>query len=140
MFFALFCVIGLSLYADEKPISVDKLPSAAVKFVKTNFTKATITLATIEKGWFSSDYEVFLDDSTSIEFDSVGQWREIQNSINGVSLKFLPKNTQNFIETRYFGVKVKSIELKRKVIEVELMNDLEITFDKGTGSLLSVEQ
>ncbi len=135
---ALLAFVGVSAFASDKPISVSQLPVAAAEYVKAKFPNTPISFATKDGGLFSTDYEVVLADSTMIEFDSAGEWRELKNSIKGISLNLLPEKIKNVIEVRFVGAKVKSIEKKRNVFEVELFNDLELKFDKD-GVLISVE-
>ncbi len=125
-------ILGTSLYAGERPIEVSQLPEKAVKFVKTNFPQAQITLATKDGWWLSAEYDVSLNDSTSIEFDSAGDWKEIKNSVNGLSLNLLPEKIKNTLEIKFVGAKVKSIERKPRIAyEIELFDGRDLKFDKN---------
>ena len=125
-------------FAGEKPIEPSSLPSSAISYIKTNFPATTISFATKEGGWFSTDYDVALSDSTILEFDSAGEWKEIKNALNGVPLNLLPEKIKTTLEVRFVGSKVKSIEKKSNLFEVELFDGRELKFDKK-GNLVSVE-
>ncbi len=137
---ALFAIfVGVVVYAGEKTISQDNLPSTAINFIKDNFPQANVVLATKDGWWITSEYDVSLSDSTSIDFDSSGNWKEIKNSVSGVSTKFLPEKIRNTLEIKFIGSKIKSIEKKsRYAFEIELFDGRDLKFDKN-GVLFEVD-
>ena len=62
-------------YADsERMISIEQLPVAAQKFLKTHFANQPLTYAKVDGYMFDVDYEVRLVDGTKIDFDRKGNW------------------------------------------------------------------
>ena len=131
-------LVGVSSFAGEKPIQPSELPTAAIEYIKANFPTTTISFATKDGGWFSTDYDVALSDSTMLEFDSAGEWAEIKNSLKGLSYDLLPQKIKATLEVRFVGSKVKSIEKKSNLIEVDLFDGRVLKFDKS-GNLVSVD-
>ena len=131
--------VGVSSYAGEKLIQENQLPETAIKFIKENFAQAKISMATQDGWWLSKDYEVTLSDSTTIDFDGSGEWKEIKNSVTGVNAKFLPEKIRNTLEIKFIGAKIKSIEKKAHyAFEVELFDNRDLKFDKN-GVLFEVD-
>ena len=138
LLFAVFCVSSSLALAGDKVIPATSLPAAAQKFIADNFPQKTISYATADRDWFSTDYKVGLNDSTVVEFDSSGQWREIENGVSGVSMNFLPANAKKLIEVRFIGAKIKSIEKKRTMLEVELFDGRDLKFSHD-GTLIGID-
>ena len=63
---------------DSYSRDIKVLPAAAQNFIARNF-KAKVNLIKIDSGTFSStDYDVILTDGSEIDFDSVGNWKDIE--------------------------------------------------------------
>ena len=134
----MFVVSATMAFAGDKVIPATSLPATAQKFIKDSFPSQTISYATQDRDWFSVDYKVALNDSTVIEFDSAGQWNEIENKVSGVSMNLLPQKAKQLIEVRFIGAKIKSIEKKRTMIEVELFDGRDLKFSYE-GALIGVD-
>ena len=63
---------------DSYSRDIKVLPAAAQNFIARNF-KAKVNLIKIDSGTFSStDYDVILTDGSEIDFDSAGNWKDIE--------------------------------------------------------------
>ena len=86
-FLSLF-VAGLlltgTLFAEafaDRPTTVDKLPAAAQKFIKTHFASSELLYAKVDDDLFGNDYKVVFADGVSIEFAGDGEWKEVELSL-----------------------------------------------------------
>ncbi len=100
-------------------ITADKLPAAAQTFIKEYFPGSDISYAKKDKELTKTTYEVVLQDGTEIDFDSKGQWDK-------VDCKRFPGQAIVKIDKELFGY------------EIELLNDLELKFDKN-GRLVNID-
>ena len=76
--------------ADERPIDVGQMPKAAINFLNENFAGIKVLYANVEREVLDTDYEVGLVDGTRIDFNGMGEWREVSNKRAGVPSKLLP--------------------------------------------------
>ena len=117
-------------YADsERLITVDKLPVAAQKFLKTHFADQPLTYAKVDGYMFDVDYEVRLADGTKIDFDRKGNWTNVERKTVALPEKLVPTKIAEYVAKHYAGSKVVKIERNKRSFEVELSNGLELTFD-----------
>ena len=66
--------------SNEIPIKMHQLPDAARELVKKYFPNIQMTSAKLERG-LQPSYEVVLADGTTIDFDSKGEWTDIERQI-----------------------------------------------------------
>ena len=117
-------------YADsERLITVDTLPVAAQKFLKTHFADQSLTYAKVDGYMFDVDYEVRLADGTKIDFDRKGNWTNVERKAVALPEKLVPTKIAEYVAKHYAGAKVVKIERNKRSFEVELSNGLELTFD-----------
>lgn len=80
--YLLISLIGLMVMVscdDEKAIPVSELPAAAQAFVKNTYPMNTIIVCKKDREWFSTKYEVALDNGFKIEFDADGLPLDVDN-------------------------------------------------------------
>lgn len=117
------------LRADDRPISFEKLPETAQKFVKEHFS-SPVSLATVDKEFFGKTYEVILADGTRIEFDKKGVWKDVEVMQDAVPDRIIPAPIAKHVVQNFPGTVIKQIEKrKRGGYQVELSNGLELKFD-----------
>ncbi len=127
-FIALFAVTTAN--ASEKVISEKELPLKTREFIKTHFADDKISIATVESDIFDKDYKVILTSGTKLEFDSKGNWTEIEcKGENSVPEAIIPKKISEYLKSNHKSNTVVKIERSKKRIEVELNNDIELTFN-----------
>lgn len=134
-------VIFTTAKADNEEITRDTslLPENSRNFISTYFGQADISHIKIEKFLFRvKNYDVILTDGTNVEFDSSGEWQEIDGNKTSIPNALIPKEIQSYLQTSFVGKKVVSIERERGKYDVVLENGLELTFDKQ-GRLIEID-
>lgn len=63
----------------EKALPVDELPRAVRSYVGNAYPESTVIYAKQETEWFTTTYEVLLDNGMKIEFNSEGVPIDIDN-------------------------------------------------------------
>lgn len=110
--------------------NVNKLPAAARKSIQTNFPKLKISYIKIDKELMKrTTYEAVLTDGTEVEFDSDGQWIEVDCKRSVVPAAYIPAKIRQYVNTEFPGCKITKIERKRRSYEIDLDNGLDVTFD-----------
>ena len=130
---AIVCALFLSVaaYADDTPITVDRLPAAVKTFVAQKFPAQKILFAEKDSGFFEkTKYEVCLDDGTKIELFKDGTWNKVENKQKGVPASFIPKGIADYVRANYATTPVIKVDKERYGYDVELANDLELKFNE----------
>lgn len=130
---AICCMVSCNMVANagnDKPISVNALPAKAQTLLDNHFNGQKVMLATIESGVVSRSYDVVLQNGTKLEFDKKGNLTEIDCKQGIVPALLIPQAIKNYLEVNYAGQSVKKIEIKKNEYEVELVNGLDLTFNK----------
>lgn len=106
------------------------LPEAAKAVIKKNF-KADVSVVKIDKDFGRiSEYDVVLKDGTEVSFDSKGNWKEVEVSVDkNVPDAFLLQPIRNYVKTNHKGQNIVGVEKKGKNIEITLSNGIEMKFD-----------
>ena len=115
---------------NDKPISVDALPTKAQTMISNHFSNQKVMLATVESGIIGRSYDVVLHNGTKLEFDKKGNLTEIDCKQGAVPTALIPQQIAKFLKDNYAGQTVKKIEFKKNEYEVELANGLELTVNK----------
>ncbi len=121
----------------DRPVRTEELPAAARQFLATHFADAKVTLATVDRGLFTS-WDVILNNGTRIEFDSRGQWDEIECRGTFVPMSVLHPGIASFLREYYPDAHVRDIERDGRRFDVNLDNRLELTFDSN-GNLRDLD-
>ena len=133
MIIAIACIaIGYTTACadNDKPIQQSELPAKAQIVLSKYFSQHKIVFTTLDIGIGSRNYNVILQNGTKLEFDKKGSWTEIDCKQDKVPVELLPLPIIDYIRKNYPGEFVKKIEKQRKEYEVELSNDIDITFNK----------
>ena len=117
-------------FADDRPIPVEQLPAAAKTFVKQYFPDAAIAYAQIDVEMAKTEYEARLNDGTKVEFDAQGNWTKVDCEYKSVPAALIPVGIANYVKGTYPTIAIIKISKKWYGYEVELMNDLDLRFDK----------
>lgn len=115
----------------EVAITKQQLPAEAQAFLKKNFAKSEVVVATHDKDVTDNDYTVILNDGTKVEFNASGKWESVKSKAAKIPATVIPAQIANFVKAQYAGASIVQIESKRFGYEVELSNDLELKFDKA---------
>ena len=130
---AICCILSCNMAANagnDKPISVNALPAKAQTLLSQHFNGQKVMLATIESGVVSRSYDVVLQNGTKLEFDKKGNLTEIDCKQAIVPDQLIPHAIRNYLKENYPAQSVKKIEMNKNEYEVELVNGLDLTFNK----------
>lgn len=130
----LFCALFVqtAVFADiEKPVTLEQLPAAAQQTIKQHFPNRQIALAKMEVELLGKKYEVIFTNGEKIEFDSKGQWTDIECKQSQVPDALVPAAIAAFVKKNYPQTTILKLERDRRTYEVELSNRLELKFDKS---------
>ena len=130
---AICCMVSCNMAANagnDKPIAVNALPIKAQTLLSNHFNNQKVMLATIESGVVSRSYDVVLQNGTKLEFDKKGNLTEIDCKQGTVPDQLIPQAIRNYLMDNYAGQSVKKIEMNKNEYEVELVNGLDLTFNK----------
>lgn len=137
-----FVGLDLDLDKDEQVVVETEIPQAAKTFIKEHFGDASIVLVKKELDRKGDEYKVYLSNGYKIEFDNVGEWKEIKGSQqNELPNSLVLGNITSYIKANYAMYKVVSIERERGNFQIELeqgANDLELLFD-AKGNFLGID-
>ena len=116
-----------------------QLPLTARNFINQYFTKPQISHIKIETGMLGSKkYEVLLTDRTEIDFDSNGNWTEVDCKKAAVPEALIPVSVREYVKTNFPQEMITKIERGRSGVEVELANDYSLKFN-NKGKFVSMD-
>ena len=100
-----------------------QLPLTARNFINQYFTKPQISHIKIETGILGSkSYEVLLTDRTEIDFDSNGNWTDVDCKKAAVPAALIPASVKEYVKMNFPQEIITKIERGRSGVEVELAN------------------
>lgn len=138
VFAAIFACIQFSMAGDVITQDVMQLPLTARNFINRYFTNPQVSYIKIESEILQSKkYEVTLSDRTELEFDSKGNWLEVDCKKTAVPAALVPNFAKKYVEANFPGQIITKIENKRG-IEIELANNLSFRFNKK-GKLVEMD-
>ena len=113
----------------DTPISAAQLPQKAQVFIKQHFPNREIAYAKLERDFPGLSYEVILTNSTKLEFNKDGEWKEVDCKYKPVPAAIVPEAIAAFTTMHYPNVIIVKIDRDSRGYEVDLSNGLELTFD-----------
>lgn len=114
----------------DKPITFDKLPEQAQKFINANFSGNKTLLITKDDDFVAPDYDVTFAGGLSLEFDSKGNLKKIESKESGIDGKLIPEKIRTYVKENFPGNKYVEYSIGRKGYEVELSNRIELKFNR----------
>ena len=120
-------VVLASCDNDEKHLDYNELPNVAKSFINNHFGDNEVRSVIKEYDDLTYHYEVYLTDGTKIEFNKNGEWREVENRVEGVPTSILPAGIISYVQENYGGYFIVSVERDRQY-DIELNNDLDLDF------------
>lgn len=119
---------------------VNDLPATAREMLSTYFGNQQVNQIKIDSHTFGGeDYEVMLSDGSEIDFNSKGEWTEVDCGRNAVPQKLVKSEMRDYVSTYYYGHKIVKIDKKRNGYEVELSNGVDLEFNSA-GKFLRVDK
>lgn len=107
------------------------LPSAAKTILQKFFANKDILLVKQETEWVHRYYDVVFTDGNKIEFDSNGEWTEIDCLQSRVPEPLIPQQILAFVKKNYADSFVTQIDKDRYGYDVDLSNGFDIEFDRN---------
>lgn len=125
-------VVAIPLFADDdRPITVDKMPSAAREFISRHFGGLPVAVAKQEGTFLLKNYDVIFTNGDKVEFDRKGIWTNLDCKYGKVPAAVIPQKIADYIAGQYPGVEVLQIEKEDGRYEVELSNRVDLTFNSS---------
>ena len=116
------------------------LDTAQQLIAKANETYQTVALpcgsralafAIEDPQFIGSEYEVTYTDRTEVDFDNDGAWTSVECRYAAVPEAIVPAQIRDYVAKSFAGQTIRKIERNKYTWEAELMNGLEIKFDKN---------
>ena len=123
-----------TLSADnDRPVQTSQLPQLAQTFLNKHFKDSKIAMVTSERDWLIMDqeYNVVFANGDKIEFDSKGNWENIECKHTFIPQGAIPAAITKYLNENFPGTKVTEIDLDNRGYDVDLSNGMEIKFDKN---------
>ena len=114
------------------------MPANVKSFLAKYYPKATVAKYEAKNTVVGKKYEVKLNNGAEIDFDKNGNWEEISDK-QGVPSALIPATIKAYIAKNYKSIKVESIDKESNKIKVDLMNDIDLEFDKN-GKFLRIDK
>ncbi|MCR4921301.1 MAG: PepSY-like domain-containing protein [Bacteroidaceae bacterium] len=115
--------------ADDKPIQLNQMPANVQQVVKTHFADQKIAIAKVD-GWFWKEYDVVFTNGNKIEFDSKGNWTEVECKNSEVPASLVPAAIAKYVKENYPQAKVMGLSRDRQGYDVKLANGIELEFNQ----------
>ncbi len=136
---AILLTVSVVCARDRVSRDITLLPTEARELIENHFAKTDISYLKVDKNVFRIEgYDVRLSDGTELEFNSKGQWTEIETWRNDVPASLIPDVIKKYMKQNYNGQHVKKIKHNRRGYELKLANGLEVEFD-NMGNFLRLD-
>lgn len=116
---------------EDRAISFNELPAKAQSFINTYFANEEISHIILDRDVISVDYNVALLSGTKLEFDSKGEWKEVDTRNGAVPEALIPNAIAEYVKSKYPNRKITEISRNHTYTEVTLNGGLELTFNKS---------
>lgn len=125
--------VQLAFAGDVITKDVNQLPAPAREFITKYFGKSQVKQIKIEKDVLKSvKYEVWLSNGTEIDFDSMGNWTEVDAKKGKVPAAIIPAYVTTYLKANKFTKEyVTKVERNKKGYEAELNTGVSFQFDKN---------
>lgn len=115
----------------DRHITKSELPMTAQNTIGKHFKDRNIVLVTKDNGFMDKSYEVVFNNGDIIEFDSNGQWKEIECPDSKMPEAIIPQKVREYLKKKFPRSPIRKMERHGLKYEVELDNGVEIKFDKN---------
>lgn len=138
---SVFTLAGIMFVANAREVAVDvkTIPLTAQEFIKENFSEKKLLSVVKESEVFCTEYEAFFADGSKVKFNSKGEWEEVDGNKGCLPVSAIPEVIADYITANYAGICICKIEkddnLFNMTYDVELLNGIDLKFDKNGGFL-----
>lgn len=122
---------SLLTQAEDRPIAYDKLPAKAQEFISTYYANEEVSHIILDRDVISIDYRVTFLSGTKLEFNSDGEWKEVDTRNGIVPNDLVPQAIAEYINKNYPNREITEINRNHYYTEVTLNGGLELTFNKS---------
>lgn len=122
---------SLYTFVQDKPISSNELPAEAQKFIATYFAGEEISHIVHDRDVISVDYNVTFSSGTKLEFNSRGEWKEVDMRNAAVPNDLVPQAIAEYVKQSYPNREITEIKRNHTYTEVSLKGGLELTFNRN---------
>jgi len=132
VFVFMFLLMGGSMSAQDRAISPNQLPKTAKNFLYAHFKGIPVSSAVEDREIYGVDeYKVYLNNGMKMEFDSNGNWKEVDGKHQKIPYGFIPASIRNYSVKNFPNTYITKVEKKRWSYKAELSNGLELEFDRS---------
>lgn len=114
---------------DDKPITYEELPQKAKEFITKNFHKEHVSHVTLDKGIMNDEYKVAFTSGTKLEFNSKGDWKEIDCRYSSVPHNLIPEKISAYVKEHYPNSSITELKREHGNWEAKITGGLELTFN-----------
>ena len=138
-----FCCLFVGVVSagnDMRTKDVKKLPEVSQRFIAKYFPNEKIAQIKVDKDAMQKrDYDVLFESGTEIDFDSNGEWKDV-NCVKGTAVPsaLIPAKITGHIEKEFSGKTIRSISRDKKEYELELSDGMEVKYDLN-GNFIGVD-
>ncbi|WP_265132576.1 PepSY-like domain-containing protein [Chryseobacterium oranimense] len=131
-FVLIFLLAGGFIFAQDRAISPNQLPKTAKTFLATHFKGITVGSAIEDREIYGVDeYQAYLANGMKVEFDSSGNWKEVDGKHQKIPYGFIPASIRNYAAKNFPNTYIVKIEKERWSYKAELSNGLDLEFDRN---------
>lgn len=128
----IFLLMGGFIFAQNRAITQKQLPKNAKSFLATHFRGVSVGSVVEDREILGVDeYKVLLANGIKVEFDSKGNWKEIEGKHQKIPYTFIPVSITNYAAKNFPNTLIVKIEKKRWSYKAELSNGIDLEFDKN---------
>ena len=112
--------------ANDRIIQFAQLPNSAKVFVNKFFKGKQVSYIKEDREIISTNYELRLADGTEIDFDSKGNWTDVDGKHQAIPVGLIPAVVLKTVSKQHPSDSIVKIERNRFGYEVKLLSGLEI--------------
>lgn len=129
LLFILCFIFTLSAAAQKKKIQPSQLPEKAIVFIESNFTSVALRQCMQFTEGDNIRYKAVLADDTEIDFNTNGDWKEIDGKVHSIQPTFLGQAIIGYLKKNAPGQRLLKATTDQKTITATLINGQQYTFD-----------
>ena len=132
--------VGLSMARDKVTTDTSVLPKNALELINKHFGKVGVNHIKVDKNMIGhvDDYDVILNNGAEIEFKADGTLKSVDCGSKSVPDALVIKPIRDYIKKNFKGAAIVSFEIERNSYEIELVNGLDLKFDRS-GNFIKVD-
>ncbi|MDH6251342.1 hypothetical protein M2347_001069 [Chryseobacterium sp. H1D6B] len=128
----IFLLASNLIYAQDKVISYNQLPKTAKTFLAIHFKGIPAGSVIEDRELFGVDkYKVHLGNGMKVDFDSGGNWKEVDGEHQKLPYGFIPALIKTYVAKNFPNTNIVKIEKERWSYKAELSNGVDLEFDKN---------